>query len=159
MIRIGHGYDAHAFAPERDLILGGVHVPHHQGLAGHSDADVLLHAICDALLGAAALDDIGGMFPDSNPAYKNINSRKLLIEVVKKINELNLTINNIDTTIIAQSPKLAPFIPTMRDNIAHDCGLSPQQVNIKATTTERMGFTGREEGIAVHAVTLLEETH
>lgn len=156
-MRIGQGFDVHAFADGRQLVLGGVTVPHDQGLAGHSDADVLLHAVCDALLGAAGLGDIGRHFPDNDAHYKDINSRVLLKEVVSKLSELNLKVSNIDCTVVAQEPKLAPYIDTMQYNIAADLGVSPKQVNVKATTTEHLGFTGRKEGIAAFAVVLLEE--
>ncbi len=156
MIRIGHGYDAHALAENRELILGGVTISHDRGLAGHSDADVLLHAICDALLGAAALGDIGGMFPDSSEAFRGISSRKLLREVVKRLSEMSYRIVNVDATVIAQAPRLSSHIAAMRDNVAADCQLDGTYINIKATTTERMGFAGREEGIAAHAVVLIE---
>ncbi len=154
-MRIGHGYDVHAFAEQRPLILGGVRVPHHLGLAGHSDADVLLHAICDALLGAAALGDIGRHFPDSDERYRGADSRVLLRQVVELIAGQGYEVANVDATVIAQRPKLAPFIGAMRDNIAADLGVTAGQVNVKATTTERLGFCGREEGIACHAVALL----
>ncbi|MGI6280251.1 MAG: 2-C-methyl-D-erythritol 2,4-cyclodiphosphate synthase [Acutalibacteraceae bacterium] len=155
-MRIGHGYDVHRFSEDRKLILGGVEIPFDLGLLGHSDADVLLHAICDALLGAAALGDIGRHFPDSDPAYKGIDSRHLLRECVKKVKEQGYNIANIDATIIAQAPKLFPYIQTMVQNIANDCGLEPSQVNVKATTEEGLGFTGSLEGVAAHAVCLLQ---
>lgn len=155
-MRIGHGYDVHQLVPERDLILGGVKIPHTVGLLGHSDADVLLHAVMDALLGAAALRDIGYHFPDTDPAYKGADSRLLLREVGKKIHEAGYCVGNIDATVIAQKPKLKPYIPEMIQNIAQDLGIDPNQVNVKATTEEKMGFTGEELGIACHAVCLLE---
>lgn len=155
-MRIGHGYDVHRLVPERDLILGGVTIPHTVGLLGHSDADVLLHAVMDALLGAAALRDIGYHFPDTDPAYKGADSRLLLREVGKKIHEAGYCVGNIDATVIAQKPKLKPYIPEMIQNIAQDLGIDPNQVNVKATTEEKMGFTGEELGIACHAVCLLE---
>lgn len=155
-MRIGHGYDVHRLVPERDLILGGVKIPHTVGLLGHSDADVLLHAVMDALLGAAALRDIGYHFPDTDPAYKGADSRLLLREVGKKIHEAGYCVGNIDATVIAQKPKLKPYIPEMIQNIAQDLGIDPNQVNVKATTEEKMGFTGEELGIACHAVCLLE---
>jgi 2-C-methyl-D-erythritol 2,4-cyclodiphosphate synthase len=154
-MRIGHGFDAHAFAAERKLVLGGVTIPNHCGLAGHSDADVLLHAIIDALLGAAAMGDIGGMFPDSDPSFENIDSRVLLRTAVKKLHAAGFQLGNLDATVIAQVPRLAPFIDTMRSNIADDCRVALECINVKATTTEKMGFTGRKEGIAAHAVVLL----
>ena len=155
-LRIGQGFDVHAFSPGRKLILGGVEIPYHLGLLGHSDADVLLHAICDALLGAAALGDIGRHFSDRDPAYKDIDSRVLLRAVDQKIRGRGFRIVNIDATIIAQAPRMAPHIPTMIVNIAADLELSADAVNIKATTTEQLGFTGRGEGIAAQAVCLLE---
>ena len=153
--RIGHGFDVHAFAQGRKLILGGVEIPHDKGLAGHSDADVLLHAICDALLGAAGLGDIGRHFPDSDAQYKGIDSRKLLRHVVGLLRERGWRVGNVDATIIAQAPKMAPHIPAMQAHIADDLGVAVEAVNVKATTTEKLGFTGRGEGIAVEAVCLL----
>ncbi len=153
--RIGQGYDCHALAPQRALILGGVHIPHSVGLLGHSDADVLLHAITDALLGAAGLGDIGRHFPDTDPAYKGADSRVLLRATRQKIAEAGYAVGNVDATVIAQAPKLAPHIPAMVANIAQDLGLAPGQVNVKAKTNERMGWEGREEGMAAHAVALL----
>ena len=155
-LRIGQGFDVHAFAAERKLIIGGVHIPYHLGLAGHSDADVLLHAICDALLGAAALGDIGRHFPDSDATYKNIDSRELLRNVNQKIVELGFQVVNVDATIIAKAPRMAPHVAAMVANIAADLGVGTDVVNIKATTTEKLGFTGRGEGIAAQAVCLLE---
>ena len=154
-MRIGHGYDVHKFAENRKLILGGVEITHHMGLLGHSDADVLLHAICDALLGAAALGDIGRHFPDNDPAYKNIDSRILLKNVHKLITETGYSISNIDCTIIAQKPKLSPYIEQMRVNIANDLNTSVKNINVKATTEEGLGFTGECLGIAAHCVALL----
>lgn len=154
-IRIGHGFDVHAFAPERRLILGGVHIPCERGLAGHSDADVLLHAICDALLGAAGLGDIGHHFPDSDPRYKDADSRALLRHVAGLLHASGWHLANLDATVIAQAPRLAPYIADMRNNIALDLGVAPTAVNVKATTTERLGFTGRGEGIAAEAVCLI----
>ncbi|MDH5693968.1 MAG: 2-C-methyl-D-erythritol 2,4-cyclodiphosphate synthase [Gammaproteobacteria bacterium] len=154
-MRIGHGYDVHRFTVGRPLILGGVNIPYDKGLAGHSDADVLLHAICDALLGAAALGDIGRHFPDNDPEYKNIDSRILLKHVASLLVDSGYQISNIDSTIIAQQPKLAPHIQTMREHIANDLLLDIRKVNVKATTTEKLGFAGREEGIAAHAVVIL----
>jgi 2-C-methyl-D-erythritol 2,4-cyclodiphosphate synthase len=155
MMRIGHGYDVHQLVAGRDLILGGVKIPHAKGLLGHSDADVLLHAICDACLGAAGLGDLGRHFPDSDPRYKGIDSRDLLRHVESLLDERGWRLENLDSTIIAQSPKLAPYIPAMIANIAADLGISADCVNVKATTTEKLGFAGREEGIAAHAVVLL----
>jgi len=154
-MRIGHGYDAHTFIEGRLLVLGGVTIPYEKGLAAHSDGDAVIHAVCDALLGAAALGDIGSYFPDSAQEYKDIDSRILLRKVVDLLTEQNLQIHNIDITILAQAPKLAPYVKRMRENLAHDTKTSIQSVNVKATTTEGMGFIGRKEGIAVHAITLL----
>lgn len=156
-MRIGHGYDVHRLVEGRDLILGGVKIEHSLGLLGHSDADVLLHAVMDALLGAAALRDIGYHFPDTDPAYKGADSRVLLREVGAKITAAGYRVGNIDVTIIAQKPKLKNHIPTMIANIAADLSVSEDQVNVKATTEENMGFTGNEQGMACHAVCLLEE--
>lgn len=155
-MRIGHGYDVHRLIAGRKLILGGVEIPYILGLDGHSDADVLLHAIMDALLGAAALGDIGHLFPDTDPAYKGISSLKLLAVVAARIREKGFEIGNIDATVIAQKPKLAPFIEAMRKETARVLQIDPDRLNIKATTEERLGFSGREEGIASHAVCLLE---
>jgi 2-C-methyl-D-erythritol 2,4-cyclodiphosphate synthase len=155
-MRVGQGFDVHAFAPGRRLVIGGVEIPHGKGLAGHSDADVLLHAICDALLGAAALGDIGMHFPDSDPKYHDADSRSLLREVGKKLGAQGFRIVNIDATIIAEAPRVAPHIARMIGNIAADLELKPAQVSVKATTTERLGFAGREEGIAAQAVALIE---
>jgi 2-C-methyl-D-erythritol 2,4-cyclodiphosphate synthase len=156
MIRIGHGYDVHKLVAGRDLILGGVKIPHSKGLHGHSDADVLIHAICDACLGAAGLGDIGRHFPDTDAQYKNIDSRKLLRKVKEAIAERGWEIANIDSTIVAQAPRIAPHLPQMTQNISADLDIPQESVNIKATTTEKLGFAGREEGIAAHAVVLLE---
>ena len=156
MIRIGHGYDAHQLVTGRDLILGGVKIPHSKGLHGHSDADVLIHAICDACLGAAGLGDIGQHFPDTDSLYKNIDSRKLLRKVKETIAERGWNITNVDSTIVAQAPRVAPHLPQMIQNISNDLDIPQENVNIKATTTEKLGFAGREEGIAAHAVVLLE---
>lgn len=155
-MRIGQGFDAHRFTDGSEIILGGVTIPHSHAIAAHSDGDVLLHAICDALLGAAGLGDIGGHFPDSDDANENRNSREFLIDIWQKISAQELQIVNIDATIILQQPKIAKYIPTMRTNIAQDLSLAPQLVNVKATTTEGMGFTGRNEGIAALAVVLLQ---
>lgn len=154
-IRVGHGFDVHAFAEGRRLIIGGVDIPYQRGLLGHSDADVLLHAICDALLGAAGLGDIGRHFPDSDPRYKGIDSRELLRHVAGLLGERGWLTGNVDATIIAQAPKMAPHIAAMQDHIAADLGIAAEAVNVKATTTERLGFTGRGEGIAAEAVCLI----
>ena len=155
-MRIGQGYDAHRFKEGRPLVLGGVNIPHPRGLAAHSDGDVLIHAVCDALLGAAALGDIGRHFPDSNPEYAGIDSRVLLRRVISLIRDKHMAVGNLDATVVAQAPKLAPHIDTMRANLAADLGVDTGQVNVKATTTEGMGFAGRGEGIAAYAVVLLE---
>ncbi len=155
MMRVGHGYDVHQLVAGRDLVLGGVKIPHAKGLLGHSDADVLLHAICDACLGAAGLGDLGRHFPDTDPRYKGIDSRDLLRHVEALLDERGWRLENVDSTIIAQAPKLAPHIPTMVANIAADLGIGADCINVKATTTEKLGFAGREEGIAAHAVVLL----
>ncbi|HKI52304.1 MAG TPA: 2-C-methyl-D-erythritol 2,4-cyclodiphosphate synthase [Geothermobacteraceae bacterium] len=156
MLRIGHGYDVHRLVPERKLVLGGVDVPHPLGLLGHSDADVLLHAICDAILGAVAEGDIGRHFPDSDPAYRGADSSKLLAEVLMIARRRHYLVGNVDATILAQRPKLAPYIRQMVENIAAVCEIDIRQVNVKATTTEELGFAGREEGIAAHAVVLMK---
>ena len=155
IVRVGQGYDVHQLVENRQLIIGGVHIPFERGLAGHSDADVLLHAICDALLGAVALGDIGQHFPDNDPAYAGADSRKLLKSVLEKVIQQGFSIGNLDATIIAQSPRLAEYIFQMRENIAEDLAVDIQQVNIKATTTEKLGFIGRQEGIAAEAIALL----
>ncbi len=157
-MRIGQGFDTHALVAGRKLIIGGVDIPHDKGLAGHSDADVLIHAVCDALLGAAGLGDIGTHFPDSDARYKGIDSRKLLREVAQLLGRNKLRVVNVDATIIAQAPKMAPHIPAMRANLAADLGIAPDAVNIKAKTTEKLGFVGRGEGMAAEAVALLDET-
>jgi len=156
-MRIGHGYDVHALVEGRDLILGGVKIPHRVGLDGHSDADVLLHAVSDALLGAAGLGDIGRHFPDTDPQYKGADSLKLLEIVGQKVTAAGYRISNIDVTMIAQRPKLKDHIPQMAANIAGAVGIDVSRVNVKATTEEHLGFTGREEGLSCHAVCLLEE--
>ncbi len=153
---IGQGIDAHRFETGRPLVLGGVQIPHHQGLAAHSDGDVVIHALCDALLGAAGLGDIGHHFPDTDAAYAGIDSRILLGRVMDALAERGLLVHNADLTIAAQQPKLAPHIAMMRETLAADLGCPPTRVNVKATTTERMGFTGRGEGIAAFAVVLLD---
>lgn len=154
-MRIGHGYDVHKLVKNRKLVLGGVEIEYEYGLLGHSDADVLLHAVCDALLGAAALGDIGKHFPDNDPALKDINSRLLLAETVKLIREKGYNIENIDCTVIAQKPKLKDYIEQMCENISKDCGIDKTQVNVKATTEEGLGFTGDGSGIAAHSVCIL----
>jgi 2-C-methyl-D-erythritol 2,4-cyclodiphosphate synthase len=155
-MRIGQGFDAHAFVAGRKLVIGGVEIAHDKGLAGHSDADVLLHAICDALLGAAALGDIGWHYPDTDPHYAGADSRTLLKETGRKVGAQGYRIVNIDATIIAQAPRMAPHVARMIGNIAADLGLKPAAVSVKATTTERLGFAGRGEGIAAQAVVLIE---
>lgn len=157
MLRIGQGYDVHKLVVGRRLIIGGVEIEHETGLLGHSDADVLLHAICDALLGAAALGDIGKRFPDTDEKYKNINSLILLSEVGKLLYKEGFTINNIDATVIAQAPRLAPYIEKMRQSIASALELDIKYVSVKATTEEHLGFTGRKEGIAASAVCIINE--
>jgi 2-C-methyl-D-erythritol 4-phosphate cytidylyltransferase / 2-C-methyl-D-erythritol 2,4-cyclodiphosphate synthase len=152
---IGHGYDAHRFSPDRELVLGGVTIPYEMGLAGHSDADVLTHALCDAILGAMGAGDIGVHFPDSEQRFKNIYSIELLQDVVKKAREKGLELSNADITLVCQEPKLAPFIAEMRTILSEACSLNEERMNVKATTTEKMGFTGRMEGISCHAVVLL----
>lgn len=156
-MRIGHGYDVHRLVPGRDLILGGVKIPYELGLDGHSDADVLLHAVMDALLGAAALRDIGYHFPDTDEAYRGADSRLLLEEVGRKLTAAGYRVGNIDVTMIAQRPKLKDYIPAMQENIARSLGIEVSRVNVKATTEERLGFTGAGEGMSCHAVCLLEE--
>ena len=156
-MRIGHGYDVHKLVEGRDLILGGVKIDHHLGLLGHSDADVLLHAVSDALLGAAGLGDIGKHFPDTDPQYKGADSLKLLQIVAERVRESGYRVSNIDVTMIAQKPKLKDHIPQMVKNIAYAVDIAENRVNVKATTEEKLGFTGREEGLSCHAVCLLEE--
>jgi len=155
-MRIGQGFDVHQLVPGRRLVIGGVEIAHDKGLAGHSDADVLLHAICDALLGAAALGDIGRHFPDSDARYQGIDSRELLREVAKLLADGGRRVVNVDATIVAEAPRMAPHIPKMVANIAADLGVEPHYVNVKATTTEKLGFTGRGEGIAAQAACLIE---
>lgn len=157
MLRIGHGYDVHAFADDRRCIIGGVDIPYERGLLGHSDADVLLHAISDSLLGAAALGDIGKHFPDNDPAYEGADSLVLLGRVVELLSSRGYRINNIDATVIAQAPKMAPYIEKMRENIARVLEVEVDRVNVKATTEEKLGFTGRKEGISAHCVSLIED--
>lgn len=156
-MRIGHGYDVHRFAEGRKLVLGGVEIPCPKGLLGHSDADVLLHAVMDSLLGAAALGDIGGLFPDTDPAYLGADSCGLLAEVCRMLAENGWRIGNIDSTVVAQAPKLKPYVPRMRETIAGACGIPVSCVSVKATTEEGLGFTGAGEGVAAHAVCLIEE--
>ena len=158
MIRIGHGFDVHAFGEARPLIIGGVEVPYHTGFIAHSDGDVALHALTDALLGAMALGDIGKLFPDTDMQYKNADSRGLLREAYRRVQEKGYGVGNVDITIIAQAPKMRPYIDKMRTVIAQDLNCSIEQVNVKATTTEKLGFTGRGEGIATEAVALLVKT-
>jgi len=155
-MRIGQGFDVHQLVPGRRLVIGGVDIPHDKGLLGHSDADVLLHAICDALLGAAALGDIGKHFPDSDAKYKGIDSRELLRHVAQLLKDRGRRVVNIDATIIAEAPRMATHIPSMVANIADDLAIEPHYVNVKATTTEKLGFTGRGEGIAAQAICLVE---
>jgi 2-C-methyl-D-erythritol 2,4-cyclodiphosphate synthase len=155
-MRIGQGFDVHALVGGRALILGGVAIPYEKGLAGHSDADVLLHALCDALLGAAALGDIGRHFPDTDPAYRGADSRWLLREVAALLEKNHFYVLNVDTTIVAQAPKMAPHIPAMIANIAADLAIARERVNVKAKTTEKLGFAGRGEGIAAEAIALIE---
>ena len=155
-MRIGHGYDVHRLVDDRKLIMGGVEIPWEKGLLGHSDADVLLHAIADALLGALAMGDIGKHFPDSDPAFKGADSMKLVEHVVGLVRQRGYRVGNLDATIIAQRPKMAPHIPAMRENIARVCAVEVERINVKATTEEGLGFTGSGEGIAAHAVVLME---
>jgi len=155
MMRIGHGYDVHRLVEGRALILGGVTVPYEKGLLGHSDADVLTHAIMDALLGAAGLGDIGKHFPDTDPAYKGADSLKLLDHVIAVLSQSGWKVGNVDATLIAQRPKLAPYISDMRNNLAEHMGIEVQQINVKATTEEKLGFTGSGEGMSAHSVCLL----
>ena len=155
-MRVGQGFDVHAFAAGRRLVIGGVDIPYEKGLEGHSDADVLLHAICDALLGAAGMGDIGHHFPDNDARYRGIDSRQLLRDVAQKLRAYKLRIINIDATIIAQAPRMAPYVSRMTGNIASDLDVAPAAINIKATTTEHLGFIGRVEGIAAQAIALIE---
>ena len=158
LIRVGHGFDAHRLVEGQMLVLGGVEIPYHQRLQGHSDADVLIHAICDALLGASGLGDIGNLFPDTDDRNRNRNSREFLTEVHRLLQSHAIGVVNVDATLIAQAPKLGPFIGTMRSNLSTDLELDQSFVNVKATTTEGLGFTGRAEGIAAHAVVLVEQS-
>ena len=154
-MRIGHGFDVHKFGPGDHVVLGGVTLPYEQGLLAHSDGDVLIHALCDALLGAAGLGDIGKHFPDTDPEFEGADSRNLLRHVMALLQDQGWGVSNIDSTLVAQAPKMAPHIPAMRANLAADLGVDISAVNVKATTTEKLGFTGRKEGIAAHAVVLL----
>lgn len=154
-IRIGHGYDVHQLSAGRSLIVGGVDIPYERGLLGHSDADVLAHAVTDAIIGALALGDIGSFFPDTDPAYAGADSIELLKAVIQKIQKLGWRIGNLDATVIAQAPKLRPYIDRMRENIAQACMAQPEEISVKATTEEHLGFTGRGEGISAHAVCIL----
>jgi len=154
-VRVGQGFDVHALVPGRRLVIGGVQIAYEKGLEGHSDADVLLHAICDALLGAAALGDIGRHFPDTDARYAGVDSRELVRQVARRVREAGFSVGNVDATVIAQAPRMAPHIPRMIENIAVDLGVAAACVNVKATTTESLGFTGRGEGIAAQAVCLL----
>ena len=156
-MRIGHGYDAHTFIQGRPLILGGVTIPYDKGLKAHSDGDAVIHALCDALIGAAGLGDIGTFFPDTDKKYKNIDSRILLREVINTITQKGYRIGNADITILAQAPKLLPYINEMKKVLSHDMGISSEDINLKATTTEGMGFVGRKEGIAVYSVVIILE--
>ncbi len=156
VIRVGHGYDVHAFKAGDHLVLGGVRITYQKAFAAHSDGDVLIHAVCDALLGAAGLGDIGRHFPDTDLQFKGIDSRRLLRHVLVLLQGNGWHVGNVDATIVAQAPKMAPHVESMRINLAADLAVSPEQINVKATTTERLGFEGREEGIAVHAVALIE---
>jgi len=156
MMRIGHGYDVHRLVDDRKLIMGGVEIPWDKGLLGHSDADVLLHAVADAILGALAMGDIGKHFPDTDPAFKGADSMKLLEHVVGLVRGRGYQVGNLDATIVAQRPKMAPHIPVMRENIARVCGVEVDRINVKATTEEGLGFTGTGEGISAHAVVLME---
>lgn len=156
MFKVGIGYDVHKFKDKRELIIGGVNIPHHRGLAGHSDADVLIHAIMDSLLGPSGLGDIGHLFPDTDMKYKNISSINLMEIVKENLHKKNIKINNIDCVVMAEKPKMAPHIPQMQKNIAQALDIDERNITIKATTTEKLGFVGREEGIAAQAVALIE---
>jgi 2-C-methyl-D-erythritol 2,4-cyclodiphosphate synthase len=156
-MRIGHGFDVHAFGPGDHVMIGGVRIPHSRGVIAHSDGDVALHALCDALLGAAGLGDIGGMFPDTDPRWAGADSRELLRQVAARLAGRELRVSNADVTVVAQAPRLAPHVGEMRARIAADLGIELDRVNIKATTTEKLGYIGREEGLAAHAVVLLDE--
>lgn len=156
-MRIGHGYDVHKLVEDRELIVGGVHIPYEKGLLGHSDADVLLHAVSDALLGAAAMGDIGGMFPDNDPEYLGADSLVLLRQVFQRLRDTGYSVINVDCTVIAQKPKMKPYIPEMRMNIAAALSTDVENISVKATTEEEMGFTGRGEGISAHCVCLIDK--
>ena len=156
-MRIGHGYDVHKLVEDRELIVGGVHIPYEKGLLGHSDADVLLHAVSDALLGAAAMGDIGGMFPDNDPEYLGADSLVLLRQVFQRLRDNGYSVINVDCTVIAQKPKMKPYIPEMRMNIAASLSTEVENISVKATTEEKMGFTGRGEGISAHCVCLIDK--
>ncbi len=156
-MRIGHGFDVHALVPGRPLVIGGVHIDHDKGLMGHSDADVLIHAICDACLGALAAGDLGQHFPDNDSRYQDADSRHLLREVNRLMRENNQQVVNVDSTVVAQQPKIAPYIPRMRQLIAEDLGVERERISVKATTTDKLGYLGKEEGIAAHAVVLLRD--
>ncbi len=156
-MRVGHGFDVHELVPGRPLVIGGVHIEHDKGLAGYSDADVLIHAICDACLGALAVGDLGQLYPDNDERFQGVDSRQLLRDVHRLVSDHSKRVINVDSTVIAQLPKLAPYIPNMRLLIADDLHIEPDQISIKATTTENLGYLGREEGIAAHAVVLLDE--
>ncbi len=156
-MRIGHGYDVHKLVEDRELIVGGVHIPYEKGLLGHSDADVLLHAVSDALLGAAAMGDIGGMFPDNDPEYLGADSLVLLRQVFQRLRDNGYSVINVDCTVIAQKPKMKPYIPEMRMNIAAALSTEVENISVKATTEEKMGFTGRGEGISAHCVCLIDK--
>ena len=158
VIRIGHGYDVHRFTEGDHVVIGGVDIPHKQGLLAHSDGDVLIHAICDALLGAAAQPDIGNQFPDSDDSFEGADSRELLCNVFNLIKSLGYVVVNVDSTLIAQAPKMGPHRQSMRENLAEDLSVELEQVNVKATTTEGLGFSGREEGIAAHAVVMIQKS-
>lgn len=155
--RIGHGFDVHAFEAGDHIVLAGVSIPYHKQFKAHSDGDVLLHAVCDALLGAAALGDIGQHFPDTDKQFENIDSRALLKHVIKLVNDEGYLLGNLDVTIVAQAPKMSIHINQMKNNLSEDFSVSTQQINVKATTTEKLGYTGREEGISVHAVVIISE--
>ena len=155
-MRVGHGFDAHRFCPGDHVVIGGVKIPHQRSMAAHSDGDVLIHAVCDALLGAGGLGDIGRHFPDTDKAYAGVDSRILLRRVIALLGESGFIVSNVDATVIAQQPRLSEFISTMCSNLADDMGIEENQVNVKATTTEKMGYTGRGEGIAAHAVVLID---
>jgi len=155
-MRVGHGYDAHAFIEGKPLVLGGITIPHDKGLKAHSDGDAVIHSLCDAILGAAAMGDIGTYFPDTDDKYKNIDSRLLLRDIIKKIKEKGYKIGNVDITILAQAPRLLPYVKDMRQVLSEDMNISIDDVNVKATTTEGMGFVGREEGVCVYSIVFMD---